>query len=142
MDEYGGYAGSSSRPEEQILSFGDEQRALSITATSKKSKSRTKSLLQQQSFYNDMNMLDEGDDISVDSVDILQSSHESEDDFGSHQVDTARFLQSKLNLELFKIPVKYLKWYMDPSHTGGIQIRQLPRSDGDPSVKVPVIEYD
>ena len=68
----------------------------------------------EESMYEDMNNL-HSQNVSVESVEILRSEGTGSEMNEETAEECDRFLKLKLNLELFKIPIKYLKWYLDSS---------------------------
>lgn len=91
-----------------------------------------------ESFYLDMQQFDDQSTVSVEDIDLATQSYLRED--GDAEIQQAEefqsYLKAKLNLDVFRIPILYLKWYFDASHSGLIQIQEQPRAQPDKSIRI------
>jgi hypothetical protein len=53
---------------------------------------------------------------SKNTINLLQPEEQSlEEEFKNQQ-----YLDQKLSLDIYKLPILYLKWFLDPDHVGHI----------------------
>ena len=106
------------------------------------------------SIYMDLNQFDDASDISVDDMQFMYSEMGDPDDSFNREglfiddnqkaektAQYQKYIKSKLNLDLFKIPILYLKWFLDSNFTGNIQINQETRTIVDQEKTFHLLEF-
>ena len=103
----------------------------------------------------DLNQFDDQSEISVEDMQFNYSEYGGDMNnsfaFDQSKIEDSekaekaalynKYLKSKLNLDLFKIPILYLKWFLDSNFTGTIQINTEERYVLDQEKTFKLLEF-